>query len=333
MTKRRVGDLWRELGPEIERQTTRLRNPVCSEKRLMITLHWLSTGLRFKDLADTWAIGTATAQMIVRQVVPAMDNCISHRSIVFPVGQELEQVMTDFETLMGLEQCGGAIDGTFVKIKRPSGDFGFRYWCYKGFDALLVLATVDARGVFTCVKAGSPGSVGDAGVYSHTDLKNNIESGVWLSPAAGMQVSGVFVRPYLVGDAAFAFSNTMMKGYNGNPREGTLEHAYNYAHIRTRRVVENAFGILKARFQILKGTNLNDVKFMTRVICLCCALHNMCMRNNDPWEDDWFPIQDPRGPVHDVRVPQGNPLQGPEAPQAALIRAALARNVREKGGF
>ena len=120
--------MYREVGTEIECQTTRMRDPVCSEKRLLVTLHWLSTGLRFKDLVDTWTIGTATAQRIVHQVVLVMDMFFSHRSIVFPVGRELEQVMTVFDKLSGLEQCGGAIDGTFVQIKRPSGEFGFRYW-------------------------------------------------------------------------------------------------------------------------------------------------------------------------------------------------------------
>jgi len=42
------------------------------------------------------------------------------------VGRELEQVMTDFETLSGLEHCGGAIDGTIVQIQRPSEEFGIR---------------------------------------------------------------------------------------------------------------------------------------------------------------------------------------------------------------
>jgi len=51
------------------------------------------------------------------------------------------------------------------------------FGCYKGFDALLVLATEDARGVFTYIHAGSPGSVGDAGVYVQTLLKRKIEHG------------------------------------------------------------------------------------------------------------------------------------------------------------
>ena len=47
--------------------------------------------------------------------------------------------------------------------------------CDKGIDALLVSATVDAHGVFTSVHAGTPGSVGSAGVYAMTKRKQRIK--------------------------------------------------------------------------------------------------------------------------------------------------------------
>ena len=128
----------------------------------MITLHWLATGLRSKDLADAWAIGKSTAQLIVHQVIHALLRSIVTPSIVFPAGEELGRVMEDFESLCGLPQCAGAIDGCFIPIVRPKGEFAHKYWCYKGMDTVILLAVVDNRGVFTYVHAGMPGSVGDA---------------------------------------------------------------------------------------------------------------------------------------------------------------------------
>ncbi len=55
----------------------------------------------------------------------------------------------------------GALDGTFMPIKKPE-EFGDTYFCYKKFCAMLVLGCVDARGIFTYVNAGRPGSVGDS---------------------------------------------------------------------------------------------------------------------------------------------------------------------------
>ena len=142
----------------------------------------------------------------------------------------------------------------------------------------------------------------------------------------------MFVRPFLVGDAALAFSTTMMKGYNGNPAQGTLEHAYNYAHIHTRRVVENASSILKGRFYILKGTNLDNVDSLIQVNLLCCAFHNICICNNDPWGDNWLPTQDGADAVPEEHL-QDVPLHGPEGQQATLIKRALAERVITKDGF
>ena len=80
------------------------------------------------------------ASILRAQLVPA--------AIVFPTGHELEQVMVDFESLCGLPCCAGALDGTFMALKKPS-EFGDSYYCYKKFVAIIVLACVDARSIFT----------------------------------------------------------------------------------------------------------------------------------------------------------------------------------------
>jgi hypothetical protein len=297
----------------------------------MITLHWLATGIRFKDLADSWGIGKSTAHVIVHQVVYHLLNSIVAPSIAFPTGEELSRVMTDFESLCNLPQCAGAIDGCFIPIVRPEGEFGHKYWCYKGMDAIILLAVVDARGIFTYVHAGMPGSVGDAGTYMDTALKRNIMQGVWLPESAAKMVQNVRVRPYIVADAAFPFSATMMKGFNGDPARGTTEHAYNYAHVRTRRVVENSYGRLKGRFQLLRHSQMNDPDFHTDCILVCCALHNVCERHNDPFEDDWLPPagNEPQDQADGGRIAGGAQTET----RAAIVRTALANHVRLAGGF
>ena len=58
----------------------------------------------------------------------------------------------------------GALDDTFMAVKKPL-DFGDTYFSYKKFIAIIVLACVDARGIFTYVNTGRPGSVGDSYTY------------------------------------------------------------------------------------------------------------------------------------------------------------------------
>ena len=76
----------------------------------------------------------------------------------------------DFEELCGLPLCAGALDGTFMKIKKPT-EFGDSYFCYKRFIAIIILGCVDGRGIFTYVNAGRHGSVGDSWFSRHGSVQ------------------------------------------------------------------------------------------------------------------------------------------------------------------
>jgi len=150
-----------------------------------------------------------------------------------------------------------------------------------------------SRGTFTSVTVGQPGSVGDGATFNRSKLKRKLERGELLPRhgftrrfryQAGRRRVRVSVRPFIVADAAFALAPYMMKSFDDAPRY-TLENSYTYCHIRTRRVVENAFGRLKGRFRVLKQAKLNNPMWLMRITKVCCALHNMCERYNSPYED------------------------------------------------
>ena len=58
-------------------------------------------------------------------------------------------MLMDIAALGGLPCCGGALDGTFIPIKKPA-NFGDIYAYYKKFTATIVLACVDARDFHIC---------------------------------------------------------------------------------------------------------------------------------------------------------------------------------------
>lgn len=56
-----------------------------------------------------------------------------------------------------------------------------------------------------------------------------------------------------------------------------LQRVYNYRLSRARRIVENVFGIMSARFRVLRTPiNLNAEK-TKKVVLACCVLHNYLM--------------------------------------------------------
>ncbi len=86
---------------------------------------------------------------------------------------------------------------------------------------------------------------------------------------------------FFVGDVAFALRPDMMKPYSlrGITRP---ERILNYRLSRARRVVENAFGILANRFQVLLSTmQQQQPETVKLIVTACMILHNL-MRNRHP---------------------------------------------------
>ena len=275
-----------KYGRYFHKQTTQLRKPLPPAKRLAILLHWLAHGNSYSEVAVLYAVGKATVVAIVHDMVSILRQKLVPDSIKFPAGQELNQVIIDFQELCGVPMCAGALDGTFMAIKKPT-HFGDTYFCYKKFTAIIVLGCVDARGIFTYVNAGRPGSVGDSYTYRHSEMYKKIREGEWLS-CPPERIEGVLVKPFVVADAAFPLEPTCLKCYDSV--HSAQQYSFNYSLIRTRRVVEQAYGRLKGRWKIMEGRcGLNDPVFARQVAVLCCALHNICERHQCTFEDGWLP--------------------------------------------
>lgn len=179
---------------------------------------------------------------------------------------------------------------------------------------------------------GQPATVGDSAAFRRCNLKESIEKGEALPATLGRSIPGrdgsVVVQPFLVGDSAFASTPYMIRNFPGDPALGSDEHAYNYCHIRTRRVVENAFGRLKNRFRVLVHTTIRNAKWLQRIIRICCALHNICTSCNC-WQDPaWF--QSEEEVRENTRQRASARLQDEQ--HAVALRTVLAQYVKDVKG-
>ena len=220
MTKGTFWFLCEKYGKLLQKETTRLRKPVPYPKRLAIVIHWASHSLTFTQLSALYAIAKSTAIAVVHEGITMLHCELVPESIRLPTGSEFDQVMCDFQSLCGLPLCAGALDGTFMKIRKPTV-FGDTYYCYKRYTAIIVLGCVDARGIFTYVNAGRPGSVGDSYTYRHSLLWKKIQDKEWLN-CVPEKIEGEDVQPYLVADSAFPLSSSLMKCYDVPPNSGIL---------------------------------------------------------------------------------------------------------------
>lgn len=325
-----VDKLEHSLPPPCDRVYPNLHTPLTAREKLAVTLYWIAKGPHYAEVADQFCLGITTVFKLIRQVVDALIAAMVEDHIRFPSGEAVRSVIAGFHELCGLPQTVGAVDGCLIPIKCPPGAWNFRYHCYKGFDAILLLAVVDSAGMFTYVKSGFPGCIGDAAAWNDCALKDHVERGGYYPADCVKTIDGVRVGPFIVGDSAFPFSHCLMKCYNGDHRPGTPHYAFNYKLIRTRRVVENAFGRLKARFRVLKAGRMSDVALAGKVITLCCALHNFIGKptteRERQFEEQLF--QDVQEDVEDWERREGMfdaPVgRGAQARAAAVIRDTLA---------
>jgi hypothetical protein len=292
-------------------------------ERMAIFLSFLATGETYSSISTTYDVSPATVINCVKEGVELFRQHLVPAEIKVPSGAELQQVMVDFEALCSMPQCCGAIDGTFMKINKPVKD-GDAFYCYKKYPAIIIFACVDARGRFTYVNTGAPGSMGDAAVWNRSTLKYKLHNNLWLC-ANPKRVNGVPIHPYLVADTAFALSSRVMKCWEGVDVGHGPKYNFNYAVIRTRRVVEQAFGRLKGRFHIVQRCTSRDDCFAANIAMVCCALHNMIERlESDTFDEAWAPVDEDG--VRDVPLTSGDPARAFDTTVAAAdVRQALTR--------
>jgi hypothetical protein len=172
----------------------------------------------------------------------------------------------------------GALDGKHVAILCPSNS-GSLYYNYKHFFSVVLLALVDANYKFIFVDIGCYGRSADGGVYSNSSLSSALNDGSLKIPNPE-NFNDIPDLPFvIVADDAFALKPNMLKPY-GMRGLSSEQKIFNYRLSRSRRVVENAFGILTNRFRVFsKPIPLAPHKVEAITMAACC-LHNFLMRNS-----------------------------------------------------
>ncbi|KAK3916693.1 Protein ALP1-like [Frankliniella fusca] len=261
------------------------RKSISPGERLAVTLRYLASGDSHVSLSYLFRIGKQTISKIVTETTAVIWYAL--KPVVFePITRDFwRQKAAEFECMWQFPNCVGALDGKHCVFQKfPTR--GSEFYNYKGSHSVVLLALCDAKYKFIIVDIGARGREHDGGVFSSSDFGKLFISHRLQFPHFTYRESIDDTLPYvIVGDGAFPLHQHLMKPFDkpidamGNFK--SEEILFNYRLSRARRVVENAFGILAARFRILRHTTIASETLAQNIILSTVALHNLHLQRED----------------------------------------------------
>lgn len=217
--------------------------------------------------------GNNTIGQIIRECTIAIWECLQPNYMPVPTEDTWMTVAKRYYELWDLPNCIGSIDGKHFRIQKFNNT-GSQYYNYKGYFSVVLLACVDADGIFTTIDVGEIGRNSDGGVFRSSSLgqllvKNKLK----IPKPAAMPNDATNFPFYFIGDQAFPLKKNLMRPY---PQK-TLDNerrVFNYRISRARKSVECAFGMLVSKFTIFQRPLLCKEKTAVSVIKAACVLHN-----------------------------------------------------------
>lgn len=176
--------------------------------------------------------------------------------------------------------CLGAIDGKHCAIICPPKS-GSAFYNYKGSFSIVLMAVADASYMFTFVDVGDYGRQSDSSVFGNSSFGQALNDGSLNIPEDGLLPNSGYRGKYcFIADEAFPLKDNLQRPYPGR-NLSEMKRIYNYRLSRARRVVENAFGILSARWQFLRSPIQAQPEKAANSILASVALHNWLKKHED----------------------------------------------------
>ena len=241
---------------------------VLSDSRLAITLRMLA-GARYGDLMLLYCIKQCTVYNVFHDTVDALNEVLK-----FPLLPKTDEGLRRLANEMKLSRCRGnpltgcigALDGICIKIDKPRAELNpALFYCRKGYYAIPVQALVDHSYRFLCASANCVGSTHDSLSHSSSKL------GIYL-------MRGLLGKAYwIAGEEAYICTECLLTPYPASQLPGFIfRQSFNFFLSSMRMHVEQAFGMLKAKWLILDHLKFNTEK-CSSLILLTMKLHNYCM--------------------------------------------------------
>ncbi|GBG84535.1 hypothetical protein CBR_g38817 [Chara braunii] len=205
---------------------------------------------------------------------PGCFSCPHVRAIGWAAGRRLQEVLDGFER-KGFPGCVGAIDGTHIYVKKPSGERAECYYDRTGQFSVQAQVVCDNECHISSVYVGCPGSLHDSRALRLSPLYAMAREGRGLFGTGSVVLRDErTVGRYLLGDAGYPLLPwIMIPGWRGTRTE--QQRMYNDCHTSARSCIEGTFGRLKAVWRHFIRQQICNMKTLCKDFMAICILHNI----------------------------------------------------------
>ena len=162
---------------KLQKQTTKLQNPISLEEKVAITLRFLATGKSYKSLIFQYCASDSTISTFIPVVCCAITDLIRDEVMAFPATEDdWVELAKEYEDKWQFPNCFRAMNGKHIALFNPHYG-GSTYFNYKGFYSIVLLALVDADYKFMYVDIGCQGHISDGGVFRNCHLYKELSFG------------------------------------------------------------------------------------------------------------------------------------------------------------
>ncbi|KAF2898957.1 hypothetical protein ILUMI_07218 [Ignelater luminosus] len=141
-----------------------------------------------------------------------------------------------------------------------------------GYNSLVLMAIANANYELIYCNIGTNGRVCDGSAIENTKVYEKLVTGELRLPNPSAVKNGTMQLPCVfIEDKAFSLRKDFLKPFSQRNLQ-TERKIFNYRLSRARRIIENVFGIIAARFKIFH-TDIN-LRLDHIVVMTCAVLHN-----------------------------------------------------------
>ncbi|RLU21199.1 hypothetical protein DMN91_005572, partial [Ooceraea biroi] len=217
-----------------------INNHISHDVKLLAFLWFAGNKSSIRDVAGRFNMADSTFHAVCDNIMDFLNN-LARYIITFPETlEEKTEISREFENINGFPGILGCIDGTYITIRTPAHKIKSTYVNRHDISSLTLQAICDSKKKFLDIFTGPPSKIHDARVFNLSFISTtlpNICGNEW----------------HILGDTAYPLKKYLITPYKDYGNLTEEQRNFNYKFCVCRVKIENAFGLLKARFRQLLG--------------------------------------------------------------------------------